>query len=242
MTNSSLRPKNGFTLIELLISVAVIGVLAALLMPSFGKSIERSRSVQCASNLRQLYSAMLLYAQDNDGLIVQNQTEPTPGNTLNWGQVLGPYLEKNTAYQGRISGVFSCPKSRKTTNGEGNTDYGKNVFTGHKNALQWGSGWPHPVSIRMINVTEPSKIYAFADSYRLDLDTTGPEKIDAFGNSSPSGVYSVQDGIAFRHKGGGKDKGNVIFFDGHVEVIGVADMITTGPRRDNPPWCPIPRP
>jgi prepilin-type N-terminal cleavage/methylation domain-containing protein/prepilin-type processing-associated H-X9-DG protein len=55
-----------FTLIELLVVVAIVGVLAALLLPTLGRAREASRSTACASNLRQVGTALQLYVQEND--------------------------------------------------------------------------------------------------------------------------------------------------------------------------------
>jgi prepilin-type N-terminal cleavage/methylation domain-containing protein len=58
--------RHGFTLMELLVVVAVIAMLAALLFPVFSHAREKARQVSCLSNLRQIGSAVLLYAQDYD--------------------------------------------------------------------------------------------------------------------------------------------------------------------------------
>ncbi len=63
MTN---RDDRGFTLIEVLVVIAVIMLLAGILFPVFAKARRRSRSAACQSNLRQIFSAMELYAQDWD--------------------------------------------------------------------------------------------------------------------------------------------------------------------------------
>lgn len=61
------KKRGGFTLIELLVVIAIIAILAAILFPIFTSAKERGRQAQCLSNLRNLSSAMRLYADDNDG-------------------------------------------------------------------------------------------------------------------------------------------------------------------------------
>lgn len=75
----------GFTLIELLVVVAIIAVLAAMLLPSLKGAKAAAKSSTCISNLRQIYTALALYAQDYNDYIPAND----PGLHNNWHYFLG---------------------------------------------------------------------------------------------------------------------------------------------------------
>lgn len=61
------RPPTAFTLIELLTVIAIIGILAAILIPVVGAVRENARGAQCASNVRQMLSGLYLYAEEHGG-------------------------------------------------------------------------------------------------------------------------------------------------------------------------------
>ena len=54
-------------MVEILVVLATIGILAAILFPVFSSARSTARATACASNLKQIGLAMLLYAQDNTG-------------------------------------------------------------------------------------------------------------------------------------------------------------------------------
>jgi prepilin-type N-terminal cleavage/methylation domain-containing protein/prepilin-type processing-associated H-X9-DG protein len=55
-----------FTLIELLVVIAVIAILAAILFPVFAQARDRARMSACLSNMRQIGTSIMMYAQDYD--------------------------------------------------------------------------------------------------------------------------------------------------------------------------------
>lgn len=62
-----LRSRSALTLIELIAVIAIIGILAVILIPIISSVRSNAHTVQCVSNLRQIGSALLQYAADNDG-------------------------------------------------------------------------------------------------------------------------------------------------------------------------------
>jgi prepilin-type N-terminal cleavage/methylation domain-containing protein len=91
---SSQRPI-AFTLIELLVVVAIITLLAAILLPALRDARAAGRSASCLSNVRQVTTAHLLYADDYKGGLV-DMIGPTLDHGADyWTCIVGPYLGKD---------------------------------------------------------------------------------------------------------------------------------------------------
>src|SRR5256885_16575417 len=61
-----------FTLIELLVVIAIIAILAALLLPALAKAKKASKKVVCINNVKQLAVGWVMYATDNNDLLMAN--------------------------------------------------------------------------------------------------------------------------------------------------------------------------
>src|SRR3954470_2379983 len=71
------RRNQGFTLIELLVVIAIIAILAAILFPVFAQAREKARQTSCTSNLKQLGTGLMMYAQDYDEMMPRANQDAT---------------------------------------------------------------------------------------------------------------------------------------------------------------------
>ncbi|EIP98353.1 prepilin-type N-terminal cleavage/methylation domain-containing protein [Opitutaceae bacterium TAV1] len=77
-----------FTLIELLTVIAIIGILAAILIPTVSKVRESARQSVCISRLRELGTAFQLHANDHKDLLPQ----PEATSQTRWPFHVAPYV------------------------------------------------------------------------------------------------------------------------------------------------------
>jgi prepilin-type N-terminal cleavage/methylation domain-containing protein/prepilin-type processing-associated H-X9-DG protein len=190
--------RSAFTLIELLVCIAVIALLAALLLPVIANSKETARQAYCASNLRQLALAVMMYAEDNEGLLpAQPIAEGGPndgvfiraagGDGTNYYDLLMPLLGNRH--------VWLCPSTYRTASGHvGYMSYHMNGLIITTNGLPAAA------------VSQPSSTVLMNDAgekYRWDKAFLRPTQLGAASYALPIS----------NHKAGG----NVAFVDGHVQ-------------------------
>lgn len=92
--------RHGFTLVEIMITVAIVGLLAALALPSFAKARQTSLAKKCIENQRHICEGVMRYEMD---------TRTTLATLRNDGVAL-----RNTLLASKyinISDAFECPAS-----------------------------------------------------------------------------------------------------------------------------------
>lgn len=84
--------KFGFTLMELLVVMAIIVLLMGVTFSVYLRAREKARQTACASNLKQLGTALFLYAQDNDGYFPPYRNHPIKWPNNGPQEVKGCYI------------------------------------------------------------------------------------------------------------------------------------------------------
>src|SRR3954470_8796424 len=119
--------RKGFTWVELLVVLVVIVLAISFFLPTRRSTHESSARVGCASNLRQIGQAILLYSNDNRGAYPRTRVSAGPVRKPTWGTGApatqptdpnGPADNDVTAAlfmllrtQDITSEVFMCPSS-----------------------------------------------------------------------------------------------------------------------------------
>jgi len=222
-----------FTLIELLVVIAIIAILAAMLLPALSQAKEKSKSVVCMGNLKQLDECVHLYVVDNlDRFPPNNSIMSLGGGVLASGiswcpdhprmDITTSNLETGCLFPYNTSvGIYHCPADLSHVE-DGSGQLLPQLRDRSYNMSQSINGFPDYLTNVFINFNlpawskfasirhpTPSQLFVFIDEHPdTMLDAQFGNPVDMLGY--PQMWFDMP---ADRHNHGA----NLSFADGHIE-------------------------
>jgi len=222
------RKRSGFTLIELLVVIAIIAILAAILFPVFAKARDRSRTTVCISNEKQIGTAVMMYADDNNECYPLNRMQVT-GGLWTWKRAVFPYIR---SYE-----VFKCPSvinymaRNPETNALGdesnslpqfrnNKDEWMPTSYGYSGGLFFSDATAAYRPIRTSDVKDPAGTL-FILNTRMSYPDLGPWMMDDYCDLKGNTTGTRKYGPFVAHGG----RIPIIMADGHVKAMKLIDTV-----------------
>jgi len=103
---------SAFTLTELLVVIAVIGILAALLLPALASSRLSAQRIKCVGNLHQLTLATHLYWEDNNNRCFRYAGAVTNGGQIYWFGWIAPGAEGQRQFDPESGALYPYLRGR----------------------------------------------------------------------------------------------------------------------------------
>ncbi len=208
--------KKHFTLIELLVVIAIIAILASMLLPALNHARGLAHKTSCANLLKQMGTYELMYAADNDDMMVACMWLGDP--RVQWFAKLNAY---NPAMFSRKAPVLTyavplCPGGPNEQGlvfayaGPQTVNYSNMLMGGylHNRAGGYKSGsgtWNLP--LKQGSIRKASNKIAIQDGYYYEQ------------NNLSSTTWDNDYGNVAWLRHGAKRQPNTLFYDGHVGTV-----------------------
>jgi prepilin-type processing-associated H-X9-DG protein len=233
----NLRAFTAFTLVELLVVIGIIALLISILLPTLNKARRAAATVKCASNMRQIGAAVLMYTRDNKGRLMPAQI--TKGTTQTfypdgwvWPSELvhQKYINAPNSYTTNTAdriiprdSVFRCP--------EGLDDLGGTSTSASPN---WPTNFPNNAWF-IGSIANPRKDgqapYAVASWYQLNARTNSSANNDPMASGTRR-VCPFMDFISTATNADIKDPR----FQRNISMVKKASMLVMLVEAADPNW------